>query len=68
MNRVKQKRSIKNQTMRKKYVNSRIEIWDAGYINRDIDMPRREEDKNMKIVQIERGSAPSEYIVEIVEE
>lgn len=51
--------------MRKLYPNSRMEIWDAEYINHP--EKRLEEDKNVEIVQVERGTVGVDYIVEIVE-
>lgn len=51
--------------MRKLYPNSRIEIWDAFYIN-DVNR-RQDKDKSVDIVQIERGIKDRDYIVEIVE-
>lgn len=41
-----------------------VEIWSGDYLNNDIS--RREEDKNIKIIQIERGSAPNDYIVQFI--
>lgn len=40
--------------------NSTIEIWSADYINFD------ERQKTLKIIQIEPGNSPDEYIVEFV--
>lgn len=44
--------------------NSIIEIWKDAYLN-DISI-RDERDKNVTILQIERGSSPGTYIVEFV--
>lgn len=44
---------------------SRIEIWGVTYIN-CIDM-RFNVDKNVKIIQIERGTSENEYIVEVID-
>lgn len=44
--------------------NSVIEIWGGNYIN-DVDS-RDEKDKNVDILQIERGSMEDDYIVELV--
>ena len=41
-----------------------VEIWNDDYLNNDIS--RREEDKNIKIIQIERGSVPNDYIVQFI--
>lgn len=41
-----------------------VEIWSDRYLNR-VDN-RNEEDKNIKILQIERGSSPNNYIVQFV--
>ena len=42
--------------------NSRIEIWSANYINGK----RNDEDKNVRIIQIERGYN-DDYIVEVID-
>ena len=44
--------------------NSIIEIWGGNYIN-DISC-RDENDKNVEILQIERGSMKDDYIVEFI--
>lgn len=41
-----------------------VEIWSDRYLNHIIN--RSEEDKNIKILQIERGSSPNNYIVQFV--
>lgn len=43
--------------------NTRIEIWSSSYINTLKE--RSDEDKNVRIVQIQPGSGQMEYIVEI---
>lgn len=51
--------------MKRSRMNSRIEVWDARYINhKDI---REDFDKEAKIVQIENGSRPDQYLVEILD-
>lgn len=45
-------------------LDTRIEIWGIDYINSPDG--RREEDKNAKIIQIERGSSDGDYIVEVL--
>lgn len=45
--------------------NSRIEIWGADYIN-GTRIKRRDEDKNVRIIQIECGNG-SDYIVEVID-
>lgn len=52
--------------MVRKYPDSRIEIWSADYINNNC--VRQEQDKNVKIMQIETGTSGKQYIVEIVPE
>lgn len=44
--------------------NSTIEIWGRNYIN-NINI-RAENDKNVEILQIERGSTECDYIVEFI--
>ena len=51
--------------MIKKSDNSRIEIWASEYINTIEN--RHDEDKNVKIIQIEPGVNGKDYIVEIVD-
>ena len=46
---------------------SRIEIWGSAYINDRDAGTRKEEDKNVDILQIEPGNSPDDYMVEIVE-
>ena len=50
--------------MQKISENSTIEIWGGNYIN-DISC-RDENDKNVEILQIERGSVEDDYIVEFI--
>lgn len=50
--------------MTKTHENSRLEIWTAMYINNELI--RIEADRNVDIVQIEKGQGTG-YIVEIVE-
>lgn len=52
--------------MKKLLDNSVIEIWNANYINNP--PARRLVDKRVKIIQIENGSIPNDYMVEIVRE
>lgn len=47
------------------YSKSRIEIWGADYINGE-KKQRHEEDKNVRIIQIECGNG-SDYIVEVID-
>lgn len=52
--------------MKRSRLNSRIEVWDACYINH---VERREGiDQSAKIIQIENGSRPDQYIVELLDE
>ena len=44
---------------------SRIEIWGIRYINNG--ERRFDVDKNVKIIQIERGTSEDDYIVEVVD-
>ena len=53
-----------NIQMQKISGNSIIEIWGGNYIN-DISC-RDEDDKNVEILQIERGSMKDDYIVEFI--
>lgn len=52
--------------MKKLLDNSVIEIWSGRYINNLSG--RSLVDRHAKIIQIERGSATNDYIVEIVHE
>ena len=52
--------------MKKLLDNSVIEIWNGNYINNP--PARRLVDKRAKIIQIENGSIPNDYMVEIVRE
>lgn len=52
--------------MKKLLDNSVIEIWSGRYINNLSG--RSLADRHAKIIQIERGSATNDYIVEIVHE
>lgn len=52
--------------MKKLLDNSVIEIWSGRYINNLSG--RSLVDRHAKIIQIERGSASNDYIVEIVRE
>lgn len=52
--------------MKKLLDNSVIEIWSGRYINNLSG--RSLVDRRAKIIQIERGSATNDYIVEIVRE
>lgn len=45
--------------------NSRIEIWGADYIN-GTRIKRHDEDKNVRIVQVEHGN-DNDYIVEVID-
>ena len=50
--------------MVKAYKNSVIEVWGRDYINFVKD--RYLEDRNVEILQIERGSDKDDYIVEFI--
>lgn len=60
----KRKKGKVNKKMQKISVYSTIEIWGGKYIN-DISC-RDENDKNVEILQIERGSMEDDYIVEFI--
>ena len=49
--------------MKRTEIGSRIEIWSANYINKNIT--RKEEDENVDIIQIENANVDGDYIVEI---
>lgn len=51
--------------MKKSRKNSRIEVWGAGYVT--FPETRKPEDQGLVIVQLEPGSKPGDYIVEVVD-
>ena len=51
--------------MKKTYPDSRIEIWNANYINRLLK--RMDEDENVIIIQCEAGCGNNNYIVEVID-
>lgn len=48
------------------YPNSRVEIWGGHYLN--YPDTRAYKDKKARVVQIETGSNPGDYIVEVVDD
>lgn len=47
------------------YADSRVEIWSSRYLT--FPETRAYKDKTARVVQIEPGSEPGDYIVEVVD-
>lgn len=52
--------------MKRIYPDSRVEIWGGKYLNNP--SIREYKDKTARVVQIEPGSEPGNYIVEVIDD